>query len=277
MAGGLRCAAHLSCAAAGPGLGPRCCGVPRVTAPPGAAVALGSMSAPVPEPRAVGQPRAVLAELSAALGSPGVKASERAEDAVIHTAPCEEEAARNKEQFPELMDLGPGPALRAWLLEPGFGLEEAKTHPHALVLQQPDFQQPDFQQPDFQQPAAEEPSAPGGDASPAAEPQKKSKKRKRTSNAQPHRKVPSRDALGRLPRLRPLYQYINLPTPELMSPWEGDGAAPAGRGAAPGLERELQQGSPTADESTRSQAPAKLPPFRAALQYACFCQSLKLC
>ncbi|XP_021263764.1 uncharacterized protein C16orf86 homolog isoform X3 [Numida meleagris] len=167
----------------------------------------------------------------------------RAEDAVIHTAPCEEEAARNKEQFPELMDLGPGPALRAWLLEPGFGLEEAKTHPHALVLQQPDFQQPDFQQPDFQQPAAEEPSAPGGDASPAAEPQKKSKKRKRTSNAQPHRKVPSRDALGRLPRLRPLYQYINLPTPELMSPWEGDGAAPAGRGAAPGLERELQQGS----------------------------------
>ncbi|XP_032302977.1 uncharacterized protein LOC116653968 isoform X2 [Coturnix japonica] len=82
--------------------------------------------------------------------------------------------------------------------------QDAKTHLQVL------------QDPGLQPPAAE------GDANPAAEPQGKSKKRKSTSNTQPCKKVPPRDALGRLPRLRPLYQYINLST-ELMCPAGGEG------------------------------------------------------
>ncbi|XP_046755510.1 uncharacterized protein LOC107054261 [Gallus gallus] len=96
--------------------------------------------------------------------------------------------------------------------------QDAKTRLHES--QQPDLQQPDLQQPESQQPAAE------GDAGPAAALQRSSKKRKSASNAQPRKKVPPRDALGRLPRLRPLYQYINLTT-ELMCPAEGEGSAAA--------------------------------------------------
>lgn len=48
-------------------------------------------------------------------------------------------------------------------------------------------------QPDLQHPAAE------GDAGPAAELQRKSKKRKSTSDTQPRKKVPPRDALGEHP------------------------------------------------------------------------------
>ncbi|XP_065590276.1 uncharacterized protein C16orf86 homolog [Cyrtonyx montezumae] len=85
------------------------------------------------------------------------------------------------------------------------------------------------QHPDGQHPTAKEPRALGGDANPAAELQKTSKKRKSTSRPKPCKKVPSRDALGRLPRLRPLYNYINLSVDEMCPEEEdGEGSAPAG-------------------------------------------------
>ena len=50
---------------------------------------------------------------------------------------------------------------------------------------------------------------------------------------------------GRLPRLRPLYQYINFDMPELMCPSEegGETLGPTGTATGPELEGELQQGS----------------------------------
>lgn len=50
---------------------------------------------------------------------------------------------------------------------------------------------------------------------------------------------------GRLPRLRPLYQYINFDMPELMCPSEekDETLGPAGTATGPELEGELPQGS----------------------------------
>nr|XP_038041416.1 uncharacterized protein C16orf86 homolog isoform X3 [Anas platyrhynchos] len=86
---------------------------------------------------------------------------------------------------------------------------------------------------------------PGGNAGPSAK-QKKSKKRRSRSSLQPCRKVASRDVLGehrRLPRLRPLYQYINFDMPELMCPSEekDETLGPAGTATGPELEGELPQ------------------------------------
>nr|XP_047924940.1 uncharacterized protein C16orf86 homolog [Anser cygnoides] len=207
------------------------------------------MSASVMEPRALAgspagqqsgghEPGRILAELSAALENPDIKALEWAEDGrgvVIHATLYEEEMGRYKELFPALTDLGSVLVLQAWLLAYGFRLEEAKTDPHALVLQHADFQR--------MHPAAVEPGAPGGNAGPSAKQQKKSKKRRSRSSLQPCRKVTSRDALGRLPRLRPLYQYINFDMPGLMCPSEegGETLGPAGTATGPELEGELQQ------------------------------------
>ncbi|XP_071899820.1 uncharacterized protein C16orf86 homolog isoform X5 [Anas platyrhynchos] len=73
--------------------------------------------------------------------------------------------------------------------------------------------------------------------------EKKSKKRRSRSSLQPCRKVASRDVLGRLPRLRPLYQYINFDMPELMCPSEekDETLGPAGTATGPELEGELPQ------------------------------------
>ncbi|XP_071899818.1 uncharacterized protein C16orf86 homolog isoform X3 [Anas platyrhynchos] len=94
-------------------------------------------------------------------------------------------------------------------------------------------------------PTAMELGTPRGNAGPSAK-QKKSKKRRSRSSLQPCRKVASRDVLGehrRLPRLRPLYQYINFDMPELMCPSEekDETLGPAGTATGPELEGELPQ------------------------------------
>ncbi|XP_035192934.1 uncharacterized protein C16orf86 homolog [Oxyura jamaicensis] len=183
------------------------------------------------------EPGHILAELSAALENPDIKALEWAEDGrgvIIHATLYEEELGRYKELFPALTDLGSVPVLQAWLLAHGFRLEEAQTNPPALVLQHADFQRVN--------PTAVELGTPGGNAGPSAKQQKKRKKRRRSS-LQPCRKVTSWDALGRLPRLRPLYQYINYDMPELMCPSEEEGETLglAETATGPELEGELQQ------------------------------------
>lgn len=77
----------------------------------------------------------------------------------------------------------------------------------------------------------------------------------RTSAAPELQQSPGREQLsalassctspGRLPRLRPLYQYINFDMPELMCPSEekGETLGPAGTATGLELEGELPQGS----------------------------------
>ncbi|XP_054055664.1 uncharacterized protein C16orf86 homolog [Rissa tridactyla] len=180
------------------------------------------MSTPVPEPPALvrspeeGQrgscePGHILAQLSAALEKPDIKALEWSEDGqgvLVRTELYEEEMGKNKELFPELANLGCVAALRAWLLAYGFKPKGAKVDAQVLLLQHPNFQRA--------QPTAEEPGALGGNAGLSAKPQPKRKKR--TRRPRPPRGTTSQDTLGQRPRLRPLYQYINYDMPELMHP-----------------------------------------------------------
>eukprot|EP00075_Anas_platyrhynchos_P032223 XP_027321476.1 uncharacterized protein C16orf86 homolog isoform X4 [Anas platyrhynchos] len=116
-------------------------------------------------------------------------------------------------------------------------LSAALESPGIKALEHADFQRVN--------PTAMELGTPGGNAGPSAK-QKKSKKRRSRSSLQPCRKVASRDVLGehrRLPRLRPLYQYINFDMPELMCPSEekDETLGPAGTATGPELEGELPQ------------------------------------
>ncbi|XP_069724908.1 uncharacterized protein [Phaenicophaeus curvirostris] len=112
---------------------------------------------------------------------------------------------KNKELFPELADLGSVAALQAWLL--GYGFEVTGTK---VKLQHPDFQRA--------HPTAEQPGAFGGDAETSATQQKKKKRKTPASCQRPRGRSTSQKTLGRQPRLRPLYQYINFEMPELMLP-----------------------------------------------------------
>ncbi|OPJ78028.1 hypothetical protein AV530_015029 [Patagioenas fasciata monilis] len=181
------------------------------------------MSALVPEPPALvrspeeqqhggHEPGHVLAQLSAALDSPNVRAlewSKNGQSVLVHTELYEEEMRKNKELFPELADLGCVAALQAWLLAYGFKLKGAKLNAQVLLLQHPDFQRT--------HPTAQEPGALGGDVDLSAK-QKKTKKKRCVSSLHPRRGAAAQGMLGQRPRLRPLYQYINFDMPELMDP-----------------------------------------------------------
>ncbi|XP_068267415.1 uncharacterized protein C16orf86 homolog [Nyctibius grandis] len=177
------------------------------------------MSAPMPEPSALvrtleenrGQ---VLAQLSAALENPDIKAlewSKNGQSVLVHAELYEEEMGKNKELFPELADLGCVEALKAWLLACGFKRKRTKAKSQPLVLQRPDFQRA--------HPTAEEPGA-SNDAGLSAK-QQKTKKRKR-----PPQGSMSQRMQGEPRRVRPLYQYINLDTPELMHPSSDEDEVP---------------------------------------------------
>ncbi|KAM9626060.1 uncharacterized protein C16orf86 homolog isoform 2-T2 [Morphnus guianensis] len=154
---------------------------------------------------------------------------------------------KNKELFPELADLGCVTALQAWLLAYGFKLKGTKVNLQVLRLQHPDFQRA--------HPTTKEPGTLQGDIGLSAKQQRKRKKKRHANSLHPPRGAKSQDMLGQLPRLRPLYQYINLDMTELMHPSPEDEVpelaqpsqvpAASSRATAPQLEGELQQGLPS--------------------------------
>ncbi|XP_074896655.1 uncharacterized protein C16orf86 homolog [Buteo buteo] len=182
------------------------------------------MSAPVLEPPALvrspeeGQdgshePGHILAQLSAALENPDIKALKWSKDGrgvLVHTKLYEEEMGKNKEVFPELVDLGCVAALQAWLLAYGFKLKGTKVNSQVLQLQHPDFQRA--------YPTTKEPGTLRGDTGLSAKQERKKKKKRHASSLHPPRGAKTQDTLGQRPRLRPLYQYINLDMTELMHP-----------------------------------------------------------
>ncbi|XP_069651589.1 uncharacterized protein C16orf86 homolog [Haliaeetus albicilla] len=117
---------------------------------------------------------------------------------------------KNKAVFPELVDLGCVAALQAWLLAYGFKLKGTKVNSQVLRLQHPDFQRA--------YPTTKEPGTLRGDIGLSAKQERKRKKKRHASSLHSPRGAKSQDTLGQLPRLRPLYQYINLDMTELMHP-----------------------------------------------------------
>ncbi|CAM9453111.1 unnamed protein product [Bubo scandiacus] len=159
------------------------------------------------------EPRHILAQLSAALENPDIKAlewSKEGQGALIHAKLYKEEMEKNKNLFPELADLSCVTALQAWLLAHRFKLKEANINSQVLLLQHPDFQRA--------HPSAKELGTVGGDAGLSAKQQQKRKRKSRARSLCPPRGATAQDTLGKRPRLRPLYQYINLSMPELMHP-----------------------------------------------------------
>ncbi|XP_032848708.2 uncharacterized protein C16orf86 homolog [Tyto alba] len=222
-----------------------------------------SVLVPVPEPPALSrspeegqhggrEPGHILAQLSAALENPDIKALEWSKDgrgALIHAELYEEEMGKNKELFPELADLGCVAVLQAWLLAHGFKLKGPKVNSQGLLFQHPNFQRSHR--------TAKELGSLGGDAGLSAKQQKKRKKKRRVRSLRPPPRATSQDTLRQLPRLRPLYQYINFETPELMHPSADDQvpglAQPSQVPAAPRKAAAPQQ------EDTRASSAPEIP------------------
>ncbi|KAM9508154.1 uncharacterized protein ACIB01_000395 [Guaruba guarouba] len=201
------------------------------------------MSAPVADPPALERspnreqcsrqdPGNILAQLSAALESPDIKVlewSEDGRDVLVHAELYKEEMEKNKQLFPELADLSGVAELQAWLLAYGFKLKGAKLNSQVLLLQHPDFQR------------AKEPGSLSAGLSAKHQKKKKNKnkkKKRQASHLLTLSGATSNDKLGKRPRLRNLYQYIDLGTPEPSDPSAAEEAPalaqPSQDAAAPG-------------------------------------------
>ncbi|XP_062477307.1 uncharacterized protein LOC134165004 [Pezoporus occidentalis] len=147
----------------------------------------------------------ILAQLSAALESPDIKVLKWSEDGrnvLVHAELYKEEMEKNKQLFPKLADLSDVAELKAWLLAYGFKLKRAKLNSQVLLLQHPDFQRAHS--------TVKETGALSADLS-----AKHQKKKRQESHLLPLGGATSDDKLGKRPRLRNLYQYIDQGMPEL--------------------------------------------------------------